>query len=61
MYGDLDFATAGQSSDKVSLLRNRTCKPGNADGLVIVDIDDVIYLTAYVFTNGPAPVTSCDN
>ena len=31
-----------------------TC--GNADGVGLVDIDDVVYLIAYLFQSGPAPV-----
>ncbi|MFH1359679.1 MAG: C25 family cysteine peptidase, partial [Candidatus Omnitrophota bacterium] len=28
---------------------------GNADGSGVVDLDDVVYLIAYIFTGGPAP------
>jgi len=33
---------------------------GDADGSAAVDIDDVVYLIAYIFTGGPAPVASSD-
>jgi hypothetical protein len=32
--------------------------PGDADGSYEVDIDDVVYLVAYIFSDGPAPVTA---
>lgn len=31
------------------------CVPGDADGSSGVDIDDVVYLIAYIFTGGPPP------
>ncbi|MFH1892337.1 MAG: dockerin type I repeat-containing protein [Candidatus Zixiibacteriota bacterium] len=34
------------------------CVPGDADGSGAVDIDDVVYEIAYIFTGGPAPVTA---
>jgi len=30
---------------------------GNADGYSGVDIDDIVYLIAYIFSNGPAPLS----
>jgi len=35
-----------------------SCIIGDADGSGGIDIDDVVYLIAYIFTGGPAPVTS---
>jgi hypothetical protein len=32
------------------------CRPGDADGSGGIDIDDVVYLIAYVFQSGPSPV-----
>jgi len=32
-----------------------TCIPGDADASSAVDIDDVVYLIAYIFSGGPAP------
>jgi len=29
---------------------------GNADGVGVVDIDDVVYLIDYVFQGGPEPI-----
>jgi hypothetical protein len=31
--------------------------PGDANGTGAVDIDDVVYIVAYIFSGGPAPVT----
>ncbi|MBU1318852.1 MAG: dockerin type I repeat-containing protein [candidate division Zixibacteria bacterium] len=37
------------------------CVPGDADGSGFVDIDDVVYLIAYIFSGGwpPVPITCC--
>jgi hypothetical protein len=32
-----------------------SCVPGDADASAAVDIDDVVYLIAYIFSGGPAP------
>jgi len=32
------------------------CTPGDADGSGSVDIDDVVYLIGYIFSEGPPPV-----
>jgi len=35
------------------------CVPGDADGSGAVDIDDVVYLIAYIFSGGAPPVDIC--
>jgi len=47
-----DFVDCG-TADIVVELSDYIC--GNADGLGSVDIDDVVYLIAYIFSGGPAP------
>jgi hypothetical protein len=33
-----------------------SCTAGDADGSGNVDIDDVVYLIAYIFSSGPEPI-----
>lgn len=55
---DIDLAVANAYSGNVSILFNLTdplYECGDANGSDTVDIDDVVYLIAYIFTGGPAP------
>jgi hypothetical protein len=53
--------TAGGANTRIVMVAQEAsalCTIGDADGSGGVDIDDVVYLIAYIFTGGPAPVTS---
>lgn len=53
---DLDIAAANFTVDRATVLYNSVyyvC--GDADQSYAVDIDDVVYLIAYIFSGGPAP------
>ena len=57
-HGNADLAVANYYSDNVSVLlnifgSNYVCGDANSD--VIVDISDVVYLIAYIFSGGLAP------
>jgi len=42
-----------------SFLLSESCQPGDADGDGEVDVDDVIFLLNYIFSDGPEPVDFC--
>jgi hypothetical protein len=53
--------TAGGPNTKVVMVAQEaapSCIIGDADGSGGVDIDDVVYLIAYIFTGGPSPITN---
>jgi hypothetical protein len=54
--GDMDLIAGNTSSTKISVLTNISCVPGDADASGGVDIDDVVYIIAYIFNGGPAPI-----
>ncbi len=54
--GDLDLAVANMSQNSVSVLMNQDFICGNTDAAGDVDIDDVVYIIAYIFSGGPEPM-----
>jgi len=55
--GRLDPMTGDVDTDPCVLCGGGvSCDIGNADGLGIIDIDDVVYMIQYLYAGGPAPV-----